>query len=539
MTSASSRVSLSLRRRSAICRRRRHLRHDDGGHSRHHHVNNNIGGLLSARSLPRDLNPGSSIDGEDDDDEQDIMNDGFTIYDEEVLQIETLRATLEPRPSPFTVDNNGGIGFCSDNDRIVIHSLEYASQESAGASCGQGGIFLDEETCMPIPKYALRSGPRKTIYHDPSTVRCAIVTCGGLCPGLNDVVRQLVLSLEDYGVGEHNDSTILGIYYGLGGFLDHSMPPAHLNYLAVDGIQERGGTLLGTSRGGADIPAIADQIEKMHLDMVFVIGGNGGNRAALAIHRELRKRENPKCCVIGIPKSIDNDILLIDRCFGFDTAVEQAVSAIYAANVEATSARNGVGVVKLMGRQSGYIAMYASMASGEVDLCLTPEVPFEMDGALHHIEQVVHRRGHAVVVVAEGAGQDLLGNNHNNGYDVKTDASGNPILQDIGPYIRDAIKAHFRSTGSHADVKYIDPSYIIRAASTNPADKLYCQILAQGAVHAAFSGCSGVTTGLVNGHYVWVPIETVVEKPRKVDIRGRMWARLLAMTKQPAWGTTS
>ena len=183
--------------------------------------------------------------------------------------------------------------------------------------------------------------------------------------------------------------------------------------------------------------------------------------------------------------------------------------------------------------------MYASMASGEVDLCLTPEVPFEMDGALHHIEQVVHRRGHAVVVVAEGAGQDLLGNNHNNGYDVKTDASGNPILQDIGPYIRDAIKAHFKSTGSHADVKYIDPSYIIRAASTNPADKLYCQILAQGAVHAAFSGCSGVTTGLVNGHYVWVPIETVVEKPRKVDIRGRMWARLLAMTKQPAWGTTS
>ena len=461
---------------------------------------------------------------------------------DDVLHVASMRGELadNARPSPFCIDNNGGVGFVDDNDRVRIHALEYASSESAGSSC-QEGIFVNDESCIPIPPYAVRSGPRKTIYYDPTTVRAAIVTCGGLCPGLNDVVRQLVLSLGDYGVSidarkqggashDPTDSTVLGIYYGFAGFYDADTPPDHLTREDVDGIQLRGGTMLGTSRGGSDMPRIVEQIERMHINMLFVVGGNGGHAGANAIHAELQQK-GITCSVIGVPKSIDNDILVIDKCFGFDTAVEQAVSAIYSAKVEASSARNGVGVVKLMGRQSGFIAMAASMASGEVDLCLIPEIPFEMDGAMHHIERIVRKRGHAVVVVAEGAGQDILDGHH------ETDASGNPVLKDVGPYLRDAIKAHFKEIGDRADVKYIDPSYIIRAAPTIPSDKIYCQILAQGAVHAAFAGVTAATVGLVNGHYVWLPIETVIQAPRVVDPRGRMWGRLLAQTKQPAWGT--
>ena len=262
--------------------------------------------------------------------------------------------------------------------------------------------------------------------------------------------------------------------------------------------------MLGTSRGGADIPTIVKRLSVAAVDMVFVIGGNGGNAGAAAIQAEC-ERQGVVCSVVGVPKSIDNDILLIDKCFGFDTAVEEAQRALLAAKVEASSAYRGVGVVRLMGRQSGFIAMQASMASGVVDVCLIPEVPFALGGRrglASFVQRALDERGHAVICVAEGAGQDVVG-----GGEHAADASGNPILADVGAWLKSELKKRVPGV----DVKYIDPSYMIRATPTNAADRVLCKILAHNAVHAAFGGYTGITVGLVNTHYVYLPIPVIIQ----------------------------
>jgi 6-phosphofructokinase 1 len=344
------------------------------------------------------------------------------------------------RPSPFVVHNNFGGGFVSDGDRVALSSMRFASGMSAGAAekvvaeataaQASGVNWMEaslEQLSTPLPPWAIRAGARETIYHDPKQTTAAIVTCGGLCPGLNDVVAGLVNKLTDYGVPEGN---ILGIRYGFRGFYDKGHKPIVLTKKSVDGIQLQGGTILGTSRGGANIKEIVKRIDMWGVDMLFVVGGNGGNAGANAIQQKCAESD-VACSVIGVPKSIDNDILLIDKCFGFDTAVEEAQRALLAAKVEASSARRGVGVVKLMGRQSGFIAVQASMASGVVDAVLIPEVTFKLEGPtglLAYLERVIDAKGHAVICVAEGAGQDILDDHANGG----TDASGNPILKDIG-----------------------------------------------------------------------------------------------------------
>ncbi|KAL4423922.1 hypothetical protein ABPG75_001223 [Micractinium tetrahymenae] len=451
---------------------------------------------------------------------------------DEVLECPTLRHLLRPRPSPFVVNNNFGGGFVSDEDRVALSAIKFASGESAGAKCissddGGSDRWLEasmEQLCVPLPPWGLRAGARETIWFNPAEVHAAIVTCGGLCPGLNDVVQGLVSKLTDYGVPEGH---ILGIRYGFRGFYDRKAKPIVLTKKTVEGIQLEGGTMLGTSRGGADMKQIVKQIDLWGIDMVFVVGGNGGNAGAAAIQEELEKN-NIICSVVGVPKSIDNDILLIDKTFGFDTAVEEAQRALLAAKVEASSAYRGIGLVKLMGRQSGFIAMQASMASGVVDICLIPEVPFKLageNGMLAYLEKVLTEKGHAVVCVAEGAGQDILGAED----DRKCDASGNPILKDVGPWLKSEIKKYFKD----ADVKYIDPSYLIRSIPTISGDRIYCKVLAHNAVHAAFAGYTGVTMGLVNTHYCYLPIRTVIQAPRRVDPRGKTWNRLRVSIGQP------
>ncbi|GAB4815012.1 hypothetical protein N2152v2_002058 [Parachlorella kessleri] len=452
---------------------------------------------------------------------------------DDVLDCPNIRSKLKPRPSPFVVHNNWGGGFVSNDDRVALNSLKFASPESAGATCTAGnGATADEpawleasmeQVCMPLPPWAVRAGARETIFWNPKDVHVAVVTCGGLCPGLNDVVQGLVNKCTDYGVPEGN---ILGIRYGFKGFYDREYKPVVLTKKSVEGIHLEGGTMLGTSRGGADIKQIVKQIDLWGIDMCFVVGGNGGNAGAAAIQAELEKN-NIVCTVVGVPKSIDNDILLIDKCFGFDTAVEEAQRALLAAKVEAASARRGIGLVKLMGRQSGFIALQASMASGVVDVCLIPEVPFTLfgeRGMFTFLEKVLQEKGHAVVCVAEGAGQDILSTGEH-----RTDASGNPILKDVGPWLRSEMKAHFKE----ADVKYIDPSYLIRSIPTTSGDRIYCKILAHNAVHGAFAGYTGVTVGLVNTHYVYLPIPVVIQAPRTVDPRGKNWNRLRASIGQP------
>mmetsp|Transcript_40385 Transcript_40385/g.114330 ORF Transcript_40385/g.114330 Transcript_40385/m.114330 type:complete len:546 (-) Transcript_40385:420-2057(-) len=450
---------------------------------------------------------------------------------DDVLEIPSLRHKLKPMESPFCVHNNWDGGFVSDDDRVALQSMKFASPKSSGATTAHfstRGTSLNwlqsslEQIDIPLPAFAMRAGARDTIYHNPATTTAAIVTCGGLCPGLNDVVAGLVMKLVDYGVKEDN---IYGVRYGYKGFYDPKHKPIRLSRHLVNTLHLQGGTMLGTSRGGADIKEIVKRLDMWGVDMLFVVGGNGGNAGAAAIQQECQER-GVVCSVVGVPKSIDNDILLIDRCFGFETAVEESQRPLLAAKVEASSAYMGIGIVKLMGRESGFIAMQASMSSGVVDACLIPEVPFTIEGEnglVAHIKKVMATQGHAVICVAEGAGQDMLPQSNT------TDASGNPILGDIGPWLRKQLKAHI----PEADIKYIDPTYMIRAIPTNSGDRIYCKVLAHNAVHGAFAGYTGITVGLVNTHYVFLPIPVIIQSPRKVDPHGKAWNRLRGSIGQP------
>ncbi|KAL0909618.1 hypothetical protein M5K25_020502 [Dendrobium thyrsiflorum] len=309
-------------------------------------------------------------------------------------------------------------GYINNDDRVLLKVIKYSSPTSAGAEC------IDSD-CTWAEQWIHRAGPRKEIFFRPGDVNAAIVTCGGLCPGLNDVIRQIVITLEMYGVKK-----IVGIPHGYRGFSTEE-PEIPLSRKAVQTIHLSGGSILGVSRGGPNIEEIVNSIQERGINMLFVLGGDGTHAGANAIHKECNKRRI-KVAVVGVPKTIDNDILYMDRTFGFDTAVEEAQRAINSAYIEAHSAYHGIGIVKLMGRSSGFIAMHASLASGQVDVCLIPEDPFTLhgpNGVLRHLRYLVQTKGSAVVCVAEGAGQDLLEKA------TGTDASGNKILSDIGIHV--------------------------------------------------------------------------------------------------------
>ncbi|KAL6842227.1 hypothetical protein ACP4OV_027875 [Aristida adscensionis] len=379
-----------------------------------------------------------------------------------------------------------------------------------------------------------RAGPRQRVFFEPGEVSAAIVTCGGLCPGLNTVIRELVCGLHDmYGV-----PSVAGIQGGYRGF--YARDTVELTPRSVNGIHRRGGTVLGTSRGGQDTAKIVDSIQDRGINQVYIIGGDGTQRGAAAIADEVRRR-GLRCAVVGVPKTIDNDIAVIDRSFGFDTAVEEAQRAIRAAHVEAESAENGVGVVKLMGRNSGFIAMHATLASRDVDCCLIPESPFRLDGAgglLEFVERRLRENGHMVIVVAEGAGQELIARSMS--YGDAHDASGNKVLLDVGLWLSHRIKEHFKrkkagNGGFPITLKYIDPTYMIRAVPPNASDNVYCTLLAHSAVHGAMAGYTGFTVAPVNGRHAYIPFYRITEKQNKVVITDRMWARVLCSTNQPCF----
>ncbi|XP_076925777.1 ATP-dependent 6-phosphofructokinase 6-like [Bidens hawaiensis] len=378
-----------------------------------------------------------------------------------------------------------------------------------------------------------RAGPRQNVYFSPDEVHACVVTCGGLCPGLNTVIREIVCALYHmYGV-----TKVLGIDVSLqGGYRGfYSKNTITLTPKFVNDIHKRGGTILGSSRGGHDKSKIVDSIQDRGINQVYIIGGDGTQKGAAVIFEEIKQR-GIKAIVAGIPKTIDNDIAVIDKSFGFDTAVEEAQRAINAAHVEAESAENGIGVVKLMGRYSGFIAMYATLASRDVDLCLIPESPFFLEGEgglLEYVEKRLKENGHMVIVVAEGAGQELVAHSHSA---TAKDASGNVQLKDVGMWLQHNIKAHFANKG-HMPItlKYIDPTYMIRAVPSNASDNIYCTLLAQSCVHGAMAGFTGFISGLVHGRQTYIPFSRIVDHHNKVVITDRMWARVLASTNQPSF----
>lgn len=377
-------------------------------------------------------------------------------------------------------------------------------------------------------KAYVRAGPRRELHFNPKNVNAAIVTCGGLCPGLNNVIREITCSLVFmYGI----KGKIWGIRGGYKGFHDPAYKPVSLTPELVEDIHHQGGTVLQSSRGGFDLEKILSFIEEKSISQLYVIGGDGTHRGAFIIHEGCMKK-GMNVAVAGIPKTIDNDVACIDRSFGFASAVEAAQDAIRCAKTEAScNLPNGIGIVKLMGRSAGYIAAHATLGSGDVDLCLIPEVPTVLEGeigCLPHLMKRVKQKGFAVVVVAEGAGEEILGTS------AEVDGSGNKKLPAIGEFMKKATEEYYKKNGESATVKYIDPSYMIRSVPANAFDSLYCMQLAQNAVHGAMAGFTGFSVGLCNNKMVLLPIPQLVKSsPRVVDNRGRTWERVLAQTRQP------
>ncbi len=430
------------------------------------------------------------------------------------LVVKTLGPCRVDSPmAPLLAERKQSIHNVDESDRVLFDDI--ASEAIARGT-----------TASELPGFE-PAGPRKKIYFDPSKSRAGIVTCGGLCPGFNDVIRALVMELTfRYGVKK-----IYGFRNGYQGFVArHGHSVMELTPDVVSHINEDGGTLLGTSRGKQDAGEIVDCLEQLGINQLFVIGGDGTLRGALAVTREIAER-GLKIAVIGIPKTIDNDIMYIDQSFGFQTAFSVATEAIRAAHAEADSAPNGLGLVKVMGRHSGFIACYAALAKSDANFVLIPEVSFTLDGPrglLAAIEDRLKRRGHAVIVVAEGAGQSLLEE-----CPKTTDASGNARLGDIGLLLKHKITSHFAGLGVDLNLKYIDPSYLIRGVPANPFDSVYCLRLAHNAVHAAMSGRTEMVVGRWHGRFVHVPIPLAIRERNTVDPNGDLWMSVLESTGQP------
>ena len=370
-----------------------------------------------------------------------------------------------------------------------------------------------------------KAGPREKLYFDPSKTRCAIVTCGGLCPGINDVIRSIVMEAHyHYGI-----RTVFGICNGLRGFIpEYEYEIKELTPQSVSHIHQFGGTILGSSRGLQSPEKIVDSLERLNINILFVIGGDGSMRAAKSIVDEISNRKR-KIAVIGIPKTIDNDINFITRSFGFDTAVEKATEAIQCAHVEASGVDKGVGVVRLMGREAGFIAAQATLALQEVNFLLVPEKKFTLDGEgglLQGLEKRLRDRKHAVIVCAEGAGQDLLGDS------LERDCSGNPKLGDICGLIIRRLEEHCGNKELEMNVKFIDPSYIIRSVPANAGDRIYCGFLGQNAVHAAMAGKTGMVVTRLKSSMVHLPLDLVTVKRRSLNIHSDYWCAVMESTGQ-------
>ena len=400
-----------------------------------------------------------------------------------------------------------GVRFTNETERILYHAKLADLQAWPSA----------DPPAMEV------AGPREKLFFDPATLACGIVTCGGLCPGLNDVIRSIVLSLyHHYGVNQ-----VYGFRFGYEGLVRrYGHTPLEFTPASIGRIHEIGGTILGTSRGPQDPAEMVATLKAMNIGILFAIGGDGTLRGAGKIGHEA-VRQGLKLSVIGVPKTIDNDVSYVQRTFGFETAVTESRRATYAAHTEAEAARNGIGLVKLMGRDSGFIAAYSVLVNSQVNFCLVPEVPFTLKGFLSRLDLRLKHRGHAVIVVAEGAGQDLIGGTG------ARDASGNVKYGDIGLFLRDSIKDYFKRSGAAINLKYIDPSYMIRSVPATPYDSAFCLLLGHSAVHAWMTGRTNMVVSFWNHQFTHVPIALAVSERKKIDREGALWSSVLASTGQP------
>lgn len=429
-------------------------------------------------------------------------------------RVDTVIPTLGEAKIPSPLEGrklDGDRHFVSDEDRVVI---DVDARKLMQTIAGGGTVSAFE-----------MAGPRRKVYFDPSKLRCALVTCGGLCPGLNGIIRSVVLELY-FGYGVRN---IHGIRYGLQGFIpEYGHDVLELTPDGVGDIIGKGGSFLGSSRGPQDVEAIVDCLERMNVGILFMVGGDGTLMAAAKLSDAIHER-GLKISVVGIPKTIDNDIHMVSRSFGFDTAVGLATQSIRAAHNEARGYPNGIGLIKLMGRHSGFIAATATLAQQDVNFVLVPEVDFDIDGPqglLASLESRLSDRGHAVIVVAEGAGQKFFDASG------QKDPSGNVKLQDVGTFLKERIVAHFDARKTAISLKYIDPSYLIRSLPANANDHVFCSFLGRNAVHGAMAGKTRFLLGHWNNHFVHIPMSASAGRRKQINPNGRLWQSVLEATGQ-------
>jgi 6-phosphofructokinase 1 len=429
-----------------------------------------------------------------------------------ITEIPTLGKATLPSPLQKRADETGSISFVPDQSRVILEVDDTRVKR-----------MIKDEKALPCFELA---GPRGQIFFDPSKLKCALVTCGGLCPGINDIIRSIVLELH-YAYGVRH---IFGIRYGLQGFIaKYGHDLIDLTPSTVVNIHDRGGTVLGSSRGPQDIDEIVDSLERMNIGLLFMIGGDGTLTAANLIADAIIDR-GLKIGVVGVPKTIDNDIYMVSRSFGFDTAVDVATRAIISASNEAEGYPNGIGLIKLMGRHSGFIATTAVLAQQDVNFVLIPEVDFDFEGPsglLIALEKRLAERKHAVIVVAEGAGQKFFEDEKN-----ERDASGKLKLKDIGIYFKDTFASYFADKGIDVSIKYIDPSYMIRSLPANANDRVFCNFLGRNSVHAGMAGKTSMLIGHWNNQFVHVPMAVIAGKRKSVDPKGSLWRSALEATGQ-------
>ncbi len=431
---------------------------------------------------------------------------------QEAEAIAALDFSIERVGTPAIPSPLDGIRFVDDTEAISVFSDPRLLQALAAAG-------------RRLPAFEA-AGPRERVFHDPAWTRAGIVTCGGLCPGINDVIRALVNTLwYSYGI-----QSILGFQYGFRGLIPaYGLKSIPLNPDVVDQIHENGGSILGSSRGPQDTEEMARTLERLGINCLFCIGGDGTLRGARDLANCVHEKKRP-ISIVGIPKTIDNDISFTDRTFGFETAVYAAAPVISCAHDEAKGAYNGIGLIRLMGRDSGFIAAAATLANSVVNFCMVPEVPFELTGPrgfLGALKQRLLKKHHAVIVVAEGAGQDLFA-----GEPEQRDASGNVLHHDIGLFLRRKIEEYMTAEEVEHHVKYFDPSYQVRSVPARGTDAIFCLHLAENAVHAAMAGRTNVVIGHWHERFTHVPIDLAVRQRRKINPRGQLWQSVLAVNRQ-------
>jgi len=388
-------------------------------------------------------------------------------------------------------------------------------------------IVKDSKTPASPELFFELAGPRARLFFDPEQTRAGIVTCGGLCPGLNNVIRSIYLELH-YAYGVKHVIGFRGGYQGLDP--NRGREPLELTAEIVDSIHKEGGTLLGTSRGPVDVALAVDNLIRLRINILFTVGGDGTQRGGNELYQEAKKR-GYALSVVGIPKTIDNDVAFVSRTFGYLTAVEEAAKVLSRAHTEAHSVENGISLVKLMGRNAGFIAAGATVACQDVNFTLVPEVPFKLDGPsgfLAVLKERILLRSHALVVVAEGAGQDLIENQA-----IKRDASGNIKVKDIGLFLRERIETYFKAENIPIVMRYIDPSYLVRSSPANAEDSILCDLFARNAVHAAMAGKTGLVIGYMHNMFIHVPIELLTSRKKIMEPDSFAWNAALSSTGQP------